>query len=1439
MKAFLAAFGFVAFAVAVRDLPPATTILDGHYQEDEETLLGDVEAPCQVARRITAWHYKLNYKAATSVDLSNRYVLQADANCNGEVLAPVIIMPEIDPLRPHESSSASLLFESRADPFKLPETSYVCEAPHKENGADIAGFKFLYTGCLAVIQNAVPPWGPRLLLRYIPSGPFQSELEDDADPATRLGLDILAVLMLTVALLTLLVICYLLCVALLLCRSETKPVSFRRSEEDAVQVQSPWSDLRSGCLQVTAYVFSVITLQGLSLQLSKKDASDFVLLMTLFWPCTFGMAGILRMFQTLCHAQLVHAALGHGVCVQGGVSSSFYNAVIGLGFVVLFVCIVCCLTLSNLGRTAIFSVLGTVVGLYMGPTVTMGKALVSVARTDKAIRSTHFPVSLAGLVKLMITPADDEERTRLQSSSPLPLSQTLSSTACAAGSLDQKLRDGQLHFMQFHYILQQCRRGHDPFEAPDADADADANEMSTLGLTDFFRHGRIIHQLTGSMAGYLIVPIIVVFLLGVFVSTACRSVIYLTGPPALLELTTTSGHMMPAFQPRQQHYAVILGSHWGNVGVFALADAYSTRYLNYSVPDSLSGRHHGGVDGSVKLINVDTSRAPFPHFASVTVTGARGMTRSYVIHFLPAKTLATSVRLRTGTFSRCIPWSSVPGAAISLPDMLADAKLKVDIALSDYMLRVPVLFSTANPKMNREVTTTWYPYKAAGAEICKELCRYDTTCLDALHGIDGCFFASSPFDTDNCHLAHIGHSNYGRRHWWAQQATGRLQASRADIDYTEARADRHWRLHFPELVPEWFSHQTEFIFRLFLAADEQQIATEVQTLLLHRGTQSPLELLVQVMGNKTASDKYTPLGATVEITDSTSVMITLPEYNVTDVGDTLSVLVAPLLRDFAFEADWINTTGLSLEVLEDLGTWGAFQRCKDVSSLRRYDVCGGTWRSKIALLRLNSWEPNQKATLDVVGKLGYDFFFEPVTVTVQIQGHKGQQPAEWMVRKDCHLPGDKITSLNLLTPRVTCSALQNCAGLVISNLPVESMPFDRDGLLQRALWKFGMTDSRDAARLLLCSHSMTARQRLLGWGLCAECERLPCLCMRPWAVTNGHVIRLPMRVLVEEARPKDGRFVYFFCRRFWDMKFGPLSGRYGGEVSLQLWDEVLVAAVRGGARDIVNGLSYCLRRVRESPLQNLSGATVPEAVRVAVTQRRSDLLQPLMEAWTGHKSPVFRKELLFLAIRAHCMDCLDVPVLHLDTFRTLAVEEELPEASAMKILAAALTRMPALMSVSISMGWLVPAESVLEVVEALAHLKELTFLAIPSAFSGKVLQHLCQVLKVMPALKSLRLDRSHIDDDEAMLLAEALNQLPRLTQVQLQGNRIGNAGAEAIIEAMRHCPRMTNESLHLDLTGNRISASDKDDFQVSCPFCIFHSIAPDLPYDAVAEYPPI
>eukprot|EP00971_Amphidinium_carterae_P221471 4396569-Amphidinium_carterae.1 len=64
------------------------------------------------------------------------------------------------------------------------------------------------------------------------------------------------------------------------------------------------------------------------------------------------------------------------------------------------------------------------------------------------------------------------------------------------------------------------------------------------------------------------------------------------------------------------------------------------------------------------------------------------------------------------------------------------------------------------------------------------------------------------------------------------------------------------------------------------------------------------------------------------------------------------------------------------------------------------------------------------------------------------------------------------------------------------------------------------------------------------------------------------------------------------------------------------------------------------------------------------------------------------------------------------------------------------------------------------------HLKKYHILSLRMRFD---INHMLTVLKVMPALKSLRLDRSHIDDDEAMLLAEALNQLPRLTQVQLQG----------------------------------------------------------------------
>jgi len=182
----------------------------------------------------------------------------------------------------------------------------------------------------------------------------------------------------------------------------------------------------------------------------------------------------------------------------------------------------------------------------------------------------------------------------------------------------------------------------------------------------------------------------------------------------------------------------------------------------------------------------------------------------------------------------------------------------------------------------------------------------------------------------------------------------------------------------------------------------------------------------------------------------------------------------------------------------------------------------------------------------------------------------------------------------------------------------------------------------------------------------------------------------------------------------------------------------------------------------------------------------------------------------------------------------LSFEEELPEVAQTAILAAALKRMPALESLSMQLGWSMPKEGVVEVVKALMHLKELTFLAIPSAvFCGELMEDLCQALKGMPHLKSFRLDRSGMDDRNAIKLAEALGGLPAICEVQLQGNKIGRVGAEALIMALRNCPTHgpsgTVKRRLLDLTGNPLNSSDQALLQANCTFCTFNNMLPDLP----------
>eukprot|EP00434_Breviolum_minutum_P010297 symbB.v1.2.009087.t1/scaffold570.1/size221114/2 len=79
-------------------------------------------------------------------------------------------------------------------------------------------------------------------------------------------------------------------------------------------IPDPAMDLKSGAMQALKLSTLMVSLQAVLLYQVKKEGVLVVCLVVL-WPCLFGLAGICRVFQSMCQLQLSHAALRKGVCL--------------------------------------------------------------------------------------------------------------------------------------------------------------------------------------------------------------------------------------------------------------------------------------------------------------------------------------------------------------------------------------------------------------------------------------------------------------------------------------------------------------------------------------------------------------------------------------------------------------------------------------------------------------------------------------------------------------------------------------------------------------------------------------------------------------------------------------------------------------------------------------------------------------------------------------------------------------------------------------------------------------------------------------------------------------------------------------------------------------------------------------------------------------------
>ena len=94
-----------------------------------------------------------------------------------------------------------------------------------------------------------------------------------------------------------------------------------------------------------------------------------------------------RNLQSLCHRQLAHAALGHGICLTSPARLDAYDFVTGLGMVLLAFCVA-----VPLAQNQLYVACGLVIALFLALSLLCGPAVSDLAKTPQVFRACpeHF-----------------------------------------------------------------------------------------------------------------------------------------------------------------------------------------------------------------------------------------------------------------------------------------------------------------------------------------------------------------------------------------------------------------------------------------------------------------------------------------------------------------------------------------------------------------------------------------------------------------------------------------------------------------------------------------------------------------------------------------------------------------------------------------------------------------------------------------------------------------------------------------------------------------------------------------------------------------------------------------------------------------------------------------------------------------------------------------
>jgi len=824
------------------------------------------------------------------------YSIQSRASCagSGPVHSNVSVAPWIDKDDPVNNSVIEVFVGPGEERLEA-ETQFLCATgilSDAEVDPCICTMSHTDDGSQNSVVASLAAFAPGHL-----SNVFRRALHAERCPSPWLP-DAVLLAVAVLLMLSVVIVCEALTSAWAAHRSVGRPVV----GSNVVKFTQPWKILpgTGGAALGTIALISNMQRMGLSILVELGTSWAEKLAWISFALCLFfGSVTAWRLHQVLARTQLVHALLANHVSLEPVPSFVVFDAMLVSTFVMFFMVVVLDMFLElNASQAASVWCMGTLVSLLAGPLFGIAKTYLMANEKDRM--TAEIPTHRAALAELLAENSEASEKK--VTLTLLTWSQLVS--GCRAG--------GDVHDVA----------ASDETDSPSATSDeTDSPSAESFSMwRDLMWQRRAVHSLTGSLAGYAVLPSFTASMLLIFTLSLSHSAGYACTTGQLIDLQLNIPTDM-AFRQWQHRYSVGIERNLTEAALFASADANMAHNISFEPAFEVSGQN-GGEDVEATVggrrdtsakVHVNFSMLPLENTVSVQGPRPSQPPKQFELQLLPrqVRVLLITIADSSGRFKRQVPWADLPHSRVSIPRNLA---VSVSLSFINFTMGIPIGWSEAAPD-GALVWTVLRRMPEPTVAGCEEQCSQHPHCLASYPGRGGCFMARFKYNLhDAVQLeraqARLQKQVFDRGSWYADLCGCALSKSGAGQCCTPILA-APTAVRFSDIMPDWQagSHlgRLQFTSTLFIGAN--WLRSDPDNLQIWRGHPFADDAVVKLEGVAVNGSSLS-LRASVDIPISTgSISITLQRYDPGAIQDwsMLTLELTPLC-DSSFEVRWPKTS---------------------------------------------------------------------------------------------------------------------------------------------------------------------------------------------------------------------------------------------------------------------------------------------------------------------------------------------------------------------------------------------------------------------------------------------------------------------------------------------------------------------------------------------------